>query len=128
MQNENRQDFCPKLRAAKIEIEKVLTAFDIAGLIILSGGEGIAEFGLFVNTPSWSKVTFDGPFVRIKMTDKTEDEKIKANRTVNALVHLRDLSAMNYKSCSQVIDLMKKHIEITEDPAPRMHHQDNIHG
>lgn len=112
-----KKDFSEKLRSAKYEIAEILKKHNIAGSIILADGEGMGEFGFFIDTPNWSGIYLNEFGFRIKMNSKTEEAKTNANKSVNAAVVLRDCIGNQFLLADALVTEIKKHVKV-EDTGP----------
>ena len=105
----------PKLREAMVEIKKILKDYDIAAFIALASPTH-GEFEMTIDQPTWSNVRFinDGKGVHVKIHMASDKKRTEA--TISALMAIHDLSAMGFGQAKQIVDIVKKHVEIDHTP------------
>jgi hypothetical protein len=107
-----RQGHNPKLRQAIDEIKEILKKYDCAGVVTLHDGEGLSEYGLFIDTPTWSKVKMDGRRVNIGIHMKSD--KANSEKTINMLFAAADLTGHLHGALVDLQKLAKQHVQIDE--------------
>jgi hypothetical protein len=106
--------YSPELRKCIDEIKEVMKKHDVGAVVTLHDGQGMSEFGMFLDLPSWSKLQFmEEGRVYIKAHMKSDREN--SNRTVNMLVHARDLSGRNFLCLDQIMGQVGKVLNIERD-------------
>ena len=102
------------MRACKHEVAAVLKKYNVAGHVILVDGEGMGEFGQYIDneTNDWSVIRFikDGNAVHLKLYAKSNKEN--TNKTVNALFSLKDILAMLFQQTDAMINMIIKHFNV----------------
>jgi len=116
----------PELRKAKKEIAIILRKYNIAGAVLLADGKGMGEYGNYIDLPNWSAVSFENTFLRIKTTGKDIASREVAEKTVNALVIIRDMAIQQATLNQQILDKLGEHFKIIEDKNPKNNPEENI--
>jgi len=107
-----------KLQKAMKEIEDIARKNDIMGVIALADGEQHGEFGNFIDLPDWSNVKFthiDDGSSRVDIKVYGKSMPTETNKTVNALVILRDIVGNQYMTLDKLVNMVKEKVDIQED-------------
>lgn len=107
--------YSPKLKTAMDRIKAVLKEYDIAGTVVLHT-PGFSEFLLKLD-PSYSIAELKGDTIKIKAKKEDFNGDVKArdaalSDTVNMITHFADTNGMVALNMMQVMDMLKKEIDI----------------
>jgi len=112
----------PQLQEAAEKIKDILRGYDIAAVMTLVSGNGHAEYVNFVTDPKWSALTDVDGGMRFKASPVSAPsmgrayERIKVRKTVNAIVLLRDVLAIQARMFKSLSDQLSKHVDWEETP------------
>lgn len=119
-------EYSPKLKTAMERIKAILKEYDIAASVILHT-PGFSEYLIKVDA-SYSCAKFEGDFLRVKAKlqedfngDKAAWNK-KVEDTVNMITHFADVSGQNSLNMFQLIEVLKKKIDIENKPGNHSSH------
>lgn len=113
--------YSPKLKMAMEEIKAITKKYDIAAAVVLSDGKGFSEFLNKVEA-SWSAAFVQhspqGEMIRFRIKSaevgKEKAEQL-ANDTYNMIQHFADVLGRNSMVYFQLLDMLKKHIEVIKN-------------
>lgn len=115
----------PRLQDCVEEIKEILRKYDVGATVAVYSGNGHSEYMNYITEPSWSCLTLmntpEGTGIRFKAAVKTAPreeklmERLKAQKTVNMLVHIRDNAGQNFMAYDNLVNVLSKEINISEE-------------
>lgn len=109
-----RDEYSVKLRSAIDEIKEILTRYDIGAIVTLHDGLGMSEFGRFIDSPSWSNLRFIKDN-KAHFKSYMKSDPVNTNKTMNMLIHARDLCAQNFQVLDSIVTHCESYLEIERD-------------
>lgn len=100
------------LKVAIHEMDAVLRKYDIAGVFVLTDGEGNGEFKISFDVPSWTMLRFLKSGLHFKAYMKSKP--IESNKTLNMVLISRDILAQIFMAVDTTVKQLVERFDIEQ--------------
>jgi hypothetical protein len=109
------KDYSDELREAMDRIRAVCRKYNCGAVVTLHDGEGMNEFAMMFDVPTWSKLEMRPGQVRVKIEGKSNPED--AAKTINMLFCADELLGIMKNNTQAIMGVVNQHFKIESDGA-----------